>query len=382
MAERAAAAAHARGVLSGLSAASPATGSRQTIACAAPYGEGGLGQHLAQLVEDARAEETLERYYAAAVRPDETADHARVIRTPRWLLDQTPVRFSPGWLSFMHGDLFDRAVASGLKPGAVFVGFGGQALHSFRRARRRGYHTLELMAANSHVRNVARQHARAVGRFGIPESWLNPAQFRKTQAEYAMADVIHVASTYSLRAFVAEGIPAERLRLRSFAVAPRFRPGGARPADGVFRVVYVGALTVMKGVPVLLEAFARLSTPDAALTLVGGSTTRRMRRYLEGWRQRDPRIRIAPGDPLPHLQRADVCVHPSFEDGFGYAPMEALACGVPVIVTEDTGMKEHVREGVNGYVVPTGSWEAILERLETLRAESGRRPREHSLLQP
>src|SRR5262249_28079624 len=73
MAERAAAAADASGVLSGLSAASPATGARQTIACAAPYGEGGLGQHLAQLVEDARAEETLERYYAAAVRPGETA---------------------------------------------------------------------------------------------------------------------------------------------------------------------------------------------------------------------------------------------------------------------------------------------------------------------
>ena len=46
--------------------------------------------------------------------------------------------------------------------------------------------------------------------------------------------------------------------------------------------------------------------------------------------------------------------------------MEALACGVPVIVTEDTGMKEHVREGQNGYIVPTGDWQAIYERLEYL----------------
>ena len=65
-----------------------------------------------------------------------------------------------------------------------------------------------------------------------------------------------------------------------------------------------------------------------------------MRRYLERARARDPRISVVPGDPLPHLQRARLCVHPAYEDGFGYAPAEALACGVPVIVTEDTGMKE------------------------------------------
>jgi glycosyltransferase involved in cell wall biosynthesis len=46
--------------------------------------------------------------------------------------------------------------------------------------------------------------------------------------------------------------------------------------------------------------------------------------------------------------------------------MEALACGVPVIVTEDTGMKEYVRNGENGFIVPSGSWQPIIERLEYL----------------
>jgi glycosyltransferase involved in cell wall biosynthesis len=73
-----------------------------------------------------------------------------------------------------------------------------------------------------------------------------------------------------------------------------------------------------------------------------------------------------PSDPLAHLQQADVLVHPSWEDGFAYAPMEALACGVKVIVTEDTGMKEHVQQGETGYVVPTGDWRAILECLKRL----------------
>jgi glycosyltransferase involved in cell wall biosynthesis len=114
--------------------------------------------------------------------------------------------------------------------------------------------------------------------------------------------------------------------------------------------------------------------PDIELTLVGGYGSRAMRRHVERAMAADRRIRRCPGDPLPHLQRADVLVHPSFQEGFGYAPMEALACDVPVIVTADTGMKEHVEPGGNGWVVPTGSAEAIADRLgEMLRARPRRR---------
>ena len=101
-----------------------------------------------------------------------------------------------------------------------------------------------------------------------------------------------------------------------------------------------------KGIALLLEAFDRLSISNAELRIMGGWSTRSVRRRIQNRIAQDPRITVQPGDPLPVLQKADVFVHPSYEDGFGYAPMEALACGVPVVVTEDTGMKEYVRDGV------------------------------------
>jgi glycosyltransferase involved in cell wall biosynthesis len=76
---------------------------------------------------------------------------------------------------------------------------------------------------------------------------------------------------------------------------------------------------------------------------------------------------MAPGDLLPHLQQANVCVHPTDEDRFAYAPIEAIACSIPVTATQDTGMKEYIQKGINGYVVPTGDWEATLERLQACR---------------
>ena len=341
----------------------------KTIACSAAHGDGGLGQHFAQIVENARAAGALNGYYAPGIKTGDD-DRGRIVaeRLSSWLFHYTPVRFDSGWKSHLGGDLFDRAVAGRLRaPLGEYIGFGGQALRSFGRARRLGAARLGLVAANSHVSNVARLHARAHRQYPLEGSWLNGAQVRKTLREYEMADVIYVASEYTRQTFLAEGFPEEKLHRVHYETRPRFQPPFARPQDGVFRVVYTGSLSVMKGIPVLLDAFSRLEGA-AELTLVGGWSSRGMRRYLQERLARDPRIQIAPGDPLPHLQRADVYVHPTYEDGWSYAPVEALACGIPVIVTEDTGMKEQVREGINGHVVPIGTWEAILERLEHLRS--------------
>lgn len=340
----------------------------KTIACSVGYSSGGLGQHLTQIVEEARQQQLLQQYFAASIKPGDAAGVAVPLPILPWALNYTPLRFSPGGKSHFGNELFDRAVAARLTAGESYVGFVGQSLCSFRQARRLGYKTLELEAANSHVRNVVRQHTKALRQHGVEaQSWLNETQCRKTEREYAMADVIVVASEYTRQSFLAEGFPEEKLRLRQLVPHPRFQPPLERHMDGVFRVVYTGSVTVVKGVPLLLEAFSRLKG-EAELTLVGSWASRGMKRCLNEWQMREPRLKIAPGDPLPHLQRANVCVHPSYEDGYAYAPMEAMACGVPVIVTEDTGMKEHVREGINGYVVPTGEWQAILERLEGLRS--------------
>ena len=248
------------------------------------------------------------------------------------------------------------------------MGFVGKSLHTFRRGRELGVDLLELIAANSHIDNVRRLHACAAEDSGLHDSWLNGAQRRRTLKEYALADRIYVHSEYVRQSFLDAGIPAETLVRTVLEVAPRFRPPDERPSDDTFRIAYVGRVEMTKGIALLLEAFKRLPVDDAQLTFVGGWSTRAVRKYMQRHLANDPRIVLAPGDPLPVLHRADVFVNPSYEDGFGYAPMEALACGVPVIVTEDTGMKEYVREGTSGFVVPTGSVDAIVDALDCVRA--------------
>jgi glycosyltransferase involved in cell wall biosynthesis len=238
---------------------------------------------------------------------------------------------------------------------------------TLRTFRRIDAGRLEVVSPTAHVDLLTERYLAGYARHPIERPWLNGALRRKILLEYELAEVIHVSSEYAWHSFAERGVSEDKLRLSTLRVHPRFCFVERAPAgDDVFRVVYVGSLSVTKGLPVLLDAFARFRGP-AALTLVGGWGSRAMRRFVERACAADARIQVSPGDPLPHLRRADLLVHPSLSEGLGFAPLEALACGVPVVVTEDTGMKEYLRDGCCGYVVPTGDPAAILDRLERLR---------------
>ncbi len=273
------------------------------------------------------------------------------------------VAASPAWRTWATSVDFDTRAARALEPAEHLIAFNGQASAQFRRARRERFDSISLVAANSHMRNVVRQHARAYRRYPFERSWAT-RMVKRNLLEYAQADRIYVASRYTWESFREEGFAEDSLVHLPLTPDPRYEAQRepTMPSDA-FEIVYVGSLTVHKGVPLLIEAFGRLAHTDMRLVLVGGWATRGMRRHVEAACARDPRITVSPGDPLPHLRRARLCVHAAYEDGFAYAPAEALACGVPVIVSEDTGMKELISASRPGAIVPTGDVDALTEAI-------------------
>jgi len=323
-------------------------------------GSGGIGRHAQEIADafdfdiatDVVTPATIKLGYGSAMMNAVT--HRRPLRSFR------------GACQFLSQDLFDRAAASEGLRGEQLIAFQGSAEHCFIRARRESIKELRLIAPTAHIREVERQHAVAYQMHPIERDWLSGATIAKVLREYELADVIEVSSQYARRSFLNWGVPEEKIFTRTLTASSRFVPPEQRPGDNVFRVIYVGSLTTTKGIPILLEAFERLRVNNKKLILVGGWATRGMRRYLQNWQCRNPgRLRIEPGDPLPHLHDASVYVHPSWQDGWGYAPHEALMTGLPVIVTEDTGMKELIEERRNGRVVSTGEVDALAEAMSS-----------------
>jgi glycosyltransferase involved in cell wall biosynthesis len=337
---------------------------RVIVSCPVPFGVGGLGRHLQEVVEALDHGGQPNEYVCGPARAPVPAASRRTSRLPPLLSLVAPAtRLSPSWRHWRTSIEFDSFAARRLPAGEHLIGFNGTSVAQFRAARGMGFQSVSLMSANSHMRRVIRQHERAYRQYPLERPWATRLM-KRNLLEYEQADRIYVASRYTWESFVEEGFSEQLLSLFPLMPDPRYQPAAAPTRASTFDVVYVGSLTVNKGVPLLLDAFGRLPHDDLRLVLVGGWKTRGMRRFVQGVCARDPRIVVRPGDPLPHLHSARLFVHPSYEDGFAYAPAEALACGVPVLVSEDTGMKDLIDPGVTGQVLPTGDAGALTDALQ------------------
>jgi glycosyltransferase involved in cell wall biosynthesis len=148
--------------------------------------------------------------------------------------------------------------------------------------------------------------------------------------------------------------------------------------DGT-RVLFVGRLAAMKGVPVLLDAFAQIMDrhPDVRLTLIGDGPERhhieaaaaslgvKDRVDFTGYRSQD--------EVATELSRTDLFVLPSFAEGVPVVLMEALASGVPVVTTRIAGIPELVEHESNGLVVSPGNVDALADAMADLLSDHGRR---------
>jgi glycosyltransferase involved in cell wall biosynthesis len=338
---------------------------RVAVSCPAPFGVGGLGRHLKEIVDALERGGRSVRYTCEAQAGAQDG-RGRVAPPSKLVPLLSPLtRFSPPWRMWSALAAFDRRAARMLADSDHVIAFNGAALRQFGAARSSAHsgRSLGLVSATAHIRTVLRQHALAYRQYPLERSWA-PRLLRRTLAEYERADRIYVSSQRVWESFVAEGTPADRLVRFPLTPDPRFGSRHAQEGSDTFEIVYVGSLSVVKGVPLLVDAVGRLAHEDLRLVLVGGWETRGMRLFIERARARDRRIDVRLGDPLRSLSHARLYVHPSYDDGFSYSAAEAVAAGVTAIVTDGTGMKDLIDPQRNGAIVPAGDVSGLAEAID------------------
>jgi glycosyltransferase involved in cell wall biosynthesis len=134
----------------------------------------------------------------------------------------------------------------------------------------------------------------------------------------------------------------------------------------------VGRLVAEKGLPILLDALARLRVqrPGIRLTIVGAGREAddieaRVQAQCLGEHVHFTGYQT-PDQVREWLSKADVFVLPSLAEGVPVAAMEAMASGVPVVATRVGGLSELIDDGVNGYLAPAAAPGALADRIEAL----------------
>ncbi len=123
-------------------------------------------------------------------------------------------------------------------------------------------------------------------------------------------------------------------------------------ADHEFVLLFVGNDWKKKGLDSLLRALVQLGELPLRLLVRGADDPGLYHSLLEKLGLRD-RIRFEKSRPevLPFYAAADLCVAPSLEDGFNLPTVEAMACGLPVIASAQTGASELIRDGETGFIL-------------------------------
>ena len=298
-------------------------------------------------------------------------DELRLLRFP-FRIEQSWPHFGHSFrrlmerLSFAHGGGLGHLVEAGYDAVIINKPFDFPVLW---QARRRGMKSRTLFRSGGTDFFLGdRLFAGAVDHW-VSSSGYNAAQI---EARYGRrVSVIH------------NGVDTDR-----FHSVPRSGDYAGVP-DAARVVLSVGRLVGWKGLHVIVDALAGLPHDVHYLVLGEGGERAELERRAAG---RGVAARVHFAGRIPHaelprwLARAEIFVQPSIgEEAFGISVVEAMACGLPVLASDNGGMKEIVIPGATGQLLPPGdvaAWTAALARLlgdPSLRGAQGEAARRRAI---
>lgn len=277
--------------------------------------------------------------------------------------------FTNTWDGYMRiGRRFAERVSKSIaqqvdKDGLGFVGYTNTSLEVMRRLVGKGVPCIlsQIDAAKLHE-DVLSEEAIKWPSWSRARGTRPPHQYwERIEEEWSLARTVVVNSEWTKHALVAQGLEEEKIAVVPLAYDPVPQVSG-RPRQGsvganVLRVLFLGSVTLAKGVPYLLRAADMLSQEQIKFTIAGPLNE------CPSGALHQPRANVTWSGAIPRADvpslydNADVFVFPTLSDGFGITQLEAMAHGLPVVTTDRCGRV--VSPGRDGFVVPAADANAL-----------------------
>lgn len=215
----------------------------------------------------------------------------------------------------------------------------------------------------------------AYSRLGVkPQHGIDRDAIDREHEDVEACDYVFCPSPEVERSFLEIGVPAEKLISATYGWSPsRFKNRGSRdrvtpPKDGSFVVLFVGYVSVRKGAHFLLEAWAKAGIPGRLVLCgrmepaIAQNCAHLLSRSDVIWREYDPNIASA-------YEAADLFAFPSLEEGGPMVTYEAMAHGLPVLVSP-MGAGAIVRDGVDGSIIAPSDVSAMIDKLRKFAGDA------------
>lgn len=290
------------------------------------------------------------------------------LHTPEMLLRRA--HLLPHWLDdelgYCNALLFDEWTSRLIQPCDALIAISGSSLKAGRLVQSRGGKFI-CDRGSTHQRFQERLVSDEYRRWGSSAEVSDIRDTLREEEIYDTADAITVPSTAAMRSFVASGIPESKMHVIPYGVRlEKFFKTGDPPQDS-FQVLFVGGVSLRKGIPYLLKAFAALQHPNKHLTIVG-AVQPELAKILPNLPTDNVRFlgALPQTEITTYMSRSHVMVLPSVEEGLALVQGQAMACGCPVLATEATGAEDLFTDGVEGFIVPIREVAPLTERMQQL----------------
>ncbi len=291
-------------------------------------------------------------------------------------------RHLPGFLQnlynpqyFIH-EIFDRAASWHIKPADIVVGGSSVYLHTMKKVKEFGGISV-LERGSSHMlyqNEILKEEYEKYGVKITPYKLPHKKVIEKELIEYEETDYISIPSSYVKRTFLEKGIPESKIIQVPYGVdISHFHQIPKK--DNVFRVVFVGGMSLRKGVHYLLKAFSELKLPNSELFLIGSMNDEIkpfFKKYVTAFRRGPTESgkgqivyigHVLQNELYKYYSQGSVFAIMSIEEGLAMVQPQAMACGLPVICTTNTGGEDIVRDGKDGFVIPIRDINKLKEKL-------------------
>jgi glycosyltransferase involved in cell wall biosynthesis len=291
-----------------------------------------------------------------------------LLHTTDYLLNRTPLA-SPrlsSKLASWNTLAFDQWTNSQIEPCDAFIAISGAGLLTGKKMQTSGGRFI-CDRGSTHQRYQENIVADEYRRWNVPQPLSKPHIAIREEKIYSLADAITVPSTVAQRSFLAMGIPAEKVHVIPYGVRLDHFTRTEDPPQNSFEVLFAGQVSLRKGIPYLLQAFARLKHPNKRLT-IAGAIQDDIRPLLATL----PTDNVVFTGPLPQSQLAKrmsashLLVLSSIEEGLALVQGQAMACGCPVLATTATGAEDLFTDGQEGFIVPDRDVDALTRRMQQI----------------
>lgn len=201
-------------------------------------------------------------------------------------------------------------------------------------------------------------------RWGVPPPYFSAEGLERCLAEYAEADAVVVPSDFAKRSFVEHGMRPEKTYVCPYGVDLSMFHSMPK-LDATFRALFVGNASIQKGIGYLFDALRPLVKNRLCELWLIGNLDNTAKDLLARNREIFVYKGVHPRASLASLySQGSVLVLPSIQEGLALVQAQAMACGLPVIATSNSGAENLFADGVEGFIVPIRDPLAIREKVE------------------